>query len=80
MKIQENQAILQQHRILHRRIGDMAWAKLGRTTDQFHWCRFPCNVQMDDESNDIIVEFTDSGSDSVDTIEICLTPGELEEI
>lgn len=76
MLIANVKALLEAHRIFRKKAGDAAWAKL---TLQHHvgWSRFPCEVSMDDNDENVVVTFYDS-VDGCESKDIILNANEVE--
>lgn len=76
MLIADAKALLEAHRIFRKKAGDAAWAKL-TLQHRVGWSRFPCEVFMDDNGENVIVTFYDS-VDGCESKDVTLNASEVE--
>jgi hypothetical protein len=78
MKLSDVISTIEQHRALKKAAGDKAWASL-ELKDRIGWGRHPCSIYMDENKENLIVEFTDN-IEGYQTLEVVLKPSDLEDL
>jgi hypothetical protein len=69
--------LIDQYAALEKKAGDAAWATLDLKA-RVGWSRYPCSIYMDDDKENLIVEFRDSMVGH-QALEIVLKPSDLED-
>ena len=78
MDISAANDLIDQYSALKKAAGDKAWASL-ELKDRIGWGRHPCSIYMDENKENLIVEFTDN-IEGYQTLEVVLKPSDLEDL
>lgn len=78
MDISAANDLIDQYSALKKAAGDKAWASL-ELKDRIGWGRYPCSIYMDENKENLIVEFTDN-IEGYQTLEVVLKPSDLEDL